>query len=61
VQSGTIAGTYTLNPDGTGVVDLTAAGAGLVNMVVTDGGSRVFLLSVGSKGGRIQYGVGQAQ
>jgi hypothetical protein len=48
VASGTLTGTYSINPDGSGTVDLAAASGQTVNssfaMVITDGGSGILLL-----------------
>ncbi|HYL38133.1 MAG TPA: hypothetical protein VEV17_19610 [Bryobacteraceae bacterium] len=65
VSAGTLIGTYTMNPDGSGAINVAAAGQGANStfaMVITDGGSGIMLLLTnGTTGNSVSFGSGRVQ
>ena len=64
VMSGTLTGTYSSNPDGTGTLTLTDPSgqpAGTYAFVMTDGGSGAFLLQTSTTGSNVQFGTARLQ
>lgn len=63
LSNGTLTGTYSLNPDGTGTVQLSAASgpAGAFAFVVTDGGSGLLLLQTDGTGSNVSSGAARLQ
>ena len=61
VMSGTFTGTYSFNPDGSGIIDLTLSSGGKFAVVVTDGGSGLLLLLTNGTGNDVSFGTGRLQ
>jgi hypothetical protein len=64
VSSGTLTGTYSLNPDGSGTMDLVTASsqpAGSFAIVVTDRGSGVLVMMTTGTGSNVSYGTARLQ
>ena len=64
VLSGTLAGTYSTNPDGSGMLTLSDASgqpAGTYAFVMTDAGSGALLLQTGTTGNNVQFGTARLQ
>jgi hypothetical protein len=64
-KGGTVAGTYSINPDGSGTVKLGAASGQSANstfaFVVTDGGSGLLLLQTDGTGSDVSSGTARLQ
>ena len=64
VMSGTLTGTYTTNPDGTGTLTLTDPSgqpAGTYAFVMTDAGLGALLLQTNTTGSNVQFGTARLQ
>jgi hypothetical protein len=61
VMNGAFTGTYSFNPDGSGIIDLTPSAGGKFAVVVTDGGSRLLLLLTSGTGNSVSFGTATLQ